>query len=145
MLGVTHVGGLYRFATPDSELTPESFLVEGAKHVRNLGAHHLFAYLSPQYRSDYEFDDFGPVNYTSLTSLAASPAYRKLFDLPFETFVLTTYTFANWDWIQSRGKTDAVPFDADGERDELAELVRHLVASYPSKRFILKNWEGDGR
>ena len=43
MLGVTHVAGLYRFATPQSYLEPESFMVEGAKHVRNLGARRLHA------------------------------------------------------------------------------------------------------
>jgi hypothetical protein len=143
MLGVTHVGGLYRFVEPGSELAQESFLVEGAKHVRNLGARHLFAYLSPQYRSDYSFDDFGEATYADLADLAGSPAYRELFSLPFETFVLTAYTFANWQWVQRRGQADSVPFDGDGERAELAELVRHLASAYPDKAFILKNWEGD--
>ena len=143
MLGVTHVAGLYRFATPQSDLEPESFLVEGAKHVRNLGARRLHADLSPQYRSDYSFDDFGAVNYTSLAALADNPAYREMFSLPFETFILTAYTFANWTWIQSRGHPDSVPFDADGEREELAVLARHLAVTYPGKDFILKNWEGD--
>jgi hypothetical protein len=143
MLGITHVGGLYRFATPESELAAASFLVEGARHVWNLGARHLFAYLSPQYRSDYSFDDFGGVEYTSLAALAGSPEYQELFSLPFDTFVLTAYTFANWQWIQSRGRADPVPIDADGEREELAALVRHLLVSYPEKSFILKNWEGD--
>ncbi len=143
MLGVAHVGGLYRFASPGSELEPESFLVEGAKHVRNLGARHLFVYLSPQHKSDYPFDDSDDVPYASLTALAGNPAYRELFGLPFETFVLTAYSFANWDWIQSRGQSDSVPFDADGEREELAELVCHLAATYPGKTFIIKNWEGD--
>ena len=143
ILGVTHVAGQYRFATPDSDLEPESFLVEGAKHIRNLGAGHVFVYLSPQYRSDYPFDDFDGVAYTSLTSLADSPAYRELFSLPFETVVLTAYTFANWQWIQSRGQADAVPFDGPAERAELADLVRHLATHYPGKTFIVKNWEGD--
>jgi hypothetical protein len=143
MLGVTHVGGLYRFATAESFLEPEWFLVEGAKHVRNLGARHIFAYLSPQYRSDYAFDDFGDATYRSLAALAASPAYAELFSLPFETFVLTAYTFANWEWIQTRSRVDAVPFNADGEREEMAALVERLAAAYPGKNFILKNWEGD--
>ena len=143
MLGVAHVGGHYRFATPDSHLEPESFLVEGAKHIRNLGARRLFVYLSPQYRSDYPFDDFNGVVYTHLTALADSPEYRELFSLQFETVILTAYTFANWEWIQNRGQVGAVPFDAQGERDELAELVRHLATQYPGKTFILKNWEGD--
>ena len=143
MLGVTHVAGLYRFAVPDSDLEPESFLVEGAKHVRNLGARHLFVHLSPQYRRDYSFDDFGEAPYRSLTELAGSPLYRELFSLAFETFVLTSYTFVNWQWIQSRGQVGAVRFDPDGEREELAELVCHLAATYPAKSFIVKNWEGD--
>jgi hypothetical protein len=143
MLGVTHVAGLYRFATADSELKPTSFLVEGARHVLNLGARHLFAYLTPQYRSDYSFDDFGSSEYTSLTALAGSPEYQELFSLPFETFVLTVYTFANWEWILRRGGPDAVSFDAQGERSELADLVRHLTATWPDKHFVLKNWEGD--
>jgi hypothetical protein len=103
----------------------------------------LFVYLSPQYRSDYSFDDFGATNYASLAELAASPIYAELFSLPFETFVLTAYTFANWQWIQSRGRPDATPFNANGEREELAQLVRHLATRYPDKNFILKNWEGD--
>jgi hypothetical protein len=117
--------------------------VEGARHILNIGSRHLFAYLTPQYRSDYSFDDFGSLDYTSLTALAASPEYRELFSLPFETFVLTTYTFANWEWILRRGGSAAAPFNAEGESEELAELVRHLAAVYPDKRFILKNWEGD--
>jgi hypothetical protein len=143
MLGVTHVAGLYRFATSQSDLEPESFLVEGAKHVRNLGATHLHAYLSPQYRNDYSFDDFGDVNYTSLPALADNAAYREMFSLPFKTFILTAYTFANWTWIQSRGHPGSIPFDANGERDELAALARHLATAYPGKDFVLKNWEGD--
>jgi hypothetical protein len=143
MLGITHVGGQYRFANPGSELAPEWFLVEGAKHVRNLGARHLFVYLSPQYRSDYSFDDFGDVTYPSLTALVGSPAYTELFSLPFETFVLTAYTFANWKWMLSRGGADPVSFDADGEREELAALAGYLEEHYPDKTFILKNWEGD--
>jgi hypothetical protein len=117
--------------------------VEGAKHVRNLGARHLHVYLSPQYRSDYSFDDFGDVNYTSIAALADNPAYREMFSLPFETFILTAYTFANWTWIQSRGHSGSVPFDEDGEREEVAALARHLATTYSGKDFVLKNWEGD--
>jgi hypothetical protein len=143
MLGVAHVAGLYRFATRDSELAPVSFLVEGARHVRNLGARHLFVYLTPQYRTDYRFDDFGGETYAGLTALASSPEYQEVFSLPFETFVVTAYTFANWDWIVRRGGPGAVSFQADREREEFAELARHLPASYPEKNFVLKNWEGD--
>jgi hypothetical protein len=66
-----------------------------------------------------------------------------MFSLPFETLILTAYTFANWTWIQSRGNPGSVPFDAEGESQELADLARHLATTYPGKDFVLKNWEGD--
>lgn len=143
MLGVSHVAGHYRFSTPGSELQPDSFLVEGARHVLNLGARHVFVHLSPQYRVEYPFDDFGGSRPSSLVELAAGPQFRGLFALPFETFILTTYSFANWAWLLTRGQAAPVPVDADAEQEEIAALVRHLIETYPGKRFILKNWEGD--
>lgn len=143
MLGVSHVAGHYRFSTPGSELQPASFLVEGARHVRNVGARHVFVHLSPQYRVEYPFDDFSGATPASLVELAAGPHFRQLFALPFETFVLTTYSFTNWDWLLTRGQAAAIPLEPDAERAEMAALVRYLLATYPEKRFILKNWEGD--
>lgn len=143
MLGVSHVAGFYRFSTPGSDLQPESFLVEGARHVRNLGARHLFVHISPQYQVEYPFDHFGPDQPASLAELATHPHFRSLFALPFETFVLTTYSFANWDWLLTRGQAETIPVDPAAEQAEMAEFVRHLLAAYPDKRFILKNWEGD--
>jgi hypothetical protein len=143
ILGVSHVAGHYRFSTPGSGLQPASFLVEGARHVRNTGARHVFVHLSPQYRVEYPFDEFGSAAPASLVELAARPQFRELFSLPFETFVLTTYSFANWDWLLTRGQARAIALEPEAERAEIAELVGHLLATYPDKRFILKNWEGD--
>jgi hypothetical protein len=143
MLGVSHVAGHYRFSTPGSDLQPESFLVEGARHVLNLGARHVFVHLSPQYRLEYPFDDFGTLEPSSLSELAATRQFQDLFALDFETFVLTTYSFANWDWLAARGQFEPVTLDAAGEQAEIAALVRHLLATYPGKNFVIKNWEGD--
>jgi hypothetical protein len=142
-LGVTHVGGLYRFATPGSGLRPDSFLLEGAKLVRNLGVRNLFVYATPQYSSDYLHDDFGDQGHTSLKQLMQDAHFQRLFEMPFDTFVITAYTFANWKWIFGRVTGEAIPLDTTAEEAEMADLVHHLVTTYPGKRFVLKNWEGD--
>ena len=143
ILGVSHVAGRYRFATPGSELRPVSFLVEGARLIFNLGARHLFVHLSPQYQVEYPFDEFGSGQIRSLRELVASPHFREMLELPFECVVLTTYSFANWDWLMTRGQAGGAALDLDGEQAEIKDLVQHLLATYPGKRFVIKNWEGD--
>ena len=145
LIGVTHVAGDYRFAGPGSPFGPVPFLVEGAERILNLGARRGFFYLSPQFGIvDYPEDDFGPGNINTLLDLAKSPPYRQLFDHPFEEFVLTTYTFANWNWTLDRAKgLQSVDFSSQAETAEIAALVAHLAATYPDKKFVIKNWEGD--
>ncbi len=145
LIGVTHVGGDYRFAGPGSPFGDVPFLIEGAERILNLGARRGFFYLSPQFKTtDYPFDDFGPGPINSLTDLAKTTPYRALFEHPFEEFVITTYTFANWNWILDRAKgSQAVPFNPGAETAEIAALVAHLTQQYPDKKFVIKNWEGD--
>lgn len=145
LIGVTHVAGDYRFAGPGTPFGDVPFLVEGAQRILNLGARRGFFYLSPQFKTtDYPFDDFGPGSIKTLVELAKSPPYRQLFKHPFEEFVLTTYTFANWNWALDRAKgLQTVPFAANAETAEIADLVAHLASEYPDRNFVIKNWEGD--
>ena len=145
LVGITHVAGDYRFAGPGTPFGDAPFLVEGAQHILNLGGRRGFFYLTPQYQtSDYRFDDFGAGPIDNLTDLAKSPPFRKLFEQPFDQFVFTTYTFGNWEWILDRAQGgQSVPFAANAETAEIAELVAYLAEEYPDKEFILKNWEGD--
>ena len=97
-LGVTHVGGNYRFAGPGSLLGngAVSSLVEGAQQILNLGARRAFCYLTFQYKdSDYNGDDFGPGPINNLTDLAKTPPFQQLFEQPLDTIVLTVYGFGN--------------------------------------------------
>jgi hypothetical protein len=145
LIGITHVAGDYRFAGSGTPFGDASFLVEGAEQILNLGARRGFFYLTPQYQtSDYRSDNFGPGPITTLVELASSPPYRKLFEHPFDQFVLTAYTFANWEWVLDRAQGGcSVAFDSEAETAEVADLVVHLTQEYPDKKFIIKNWEGD--
>lgn len=133
-LGVAHVAGAY---APSTE---RPFLAAGAHDASKLGARTLKVYLTPEYRTKYP--QAWP-DVRSLAELAATPAFRALFDGPFDTFVVTTYSFALGVGDPWRGSDDERLYDA--EADELEALTRHLLTTYrgTGKRFVLQNWEGD--
>ena len=145
LVGITHVGGTYRFAGPRTPFGSVPFLIEGAQQILNTGARRAFFYLTPQYKtSDYTFDNFGPGPISALRDLAQSPPFQTLLAQALDEIVFTAYTFSNWAWIQDRAQGGhSVPFSPQAESAELADLVTYLAQTYPGKQFILKNWEGD--
>lgn len=133
-LGVAHVAGAYR---PDDS---RPFLQAGADDVRALGARTLKVYLTPDYATKYP-QPWPEVH--SLDALAATESFRALFAQPFDTFVLTTYSFASGTGDAWRARDDEALLEA--EAAELEALTRHLRETYrgTGKRFVLQNWEGD--
>src|SRR5438552_12367248 len=77
----------------------------------------------------------------SLTQLAQTPPYKRLFNMPFRTFVITAFTFANGSGVTGFA-TD--PSRAVTEEKEFYDLTRYLYATYAGtgKTFILKHREG---
>ncbi len=133
-LGVTHVAGDYRTTT-------EPFLREGANLVRQVGSDSIFVYLTYNHAVDYPATDFGAP--AALQALAQTAPYRELFEMPFSTYVITAFTFANQDWTAASGAFPAGR--AAAETLEMRNLAAHLLQTYQGtgKTFILKNWEGD--
>ena len=84
-----------------------------------------------------------------LVNVASAPAYSTLFgpNSPFSTYLLTTYTPADGPadlsappWIYG--------FDSSSpgygvESAQIQNLCTYLFNAYPSKTFIILNWEGD--
>jgi len=136
-VGIAHVAGNYGF-------THENYLLEGAEQIQKLGSKSIFVYLTPNYSGNYPDRGAGMWDRTPMTlaDLAQTAAFRKLFAMPFDTFVLTTYTFSNNDQItgihSDQGRQQA-------EEDEFYSLAKYLYSKYDGsgKNFILKNWEGD--
>lgn len=62
--------------------------------------------------------------------------------MPFKTIVLTTYTFANWDFLPGMASAQD---RQDAEENEFYQLTKYLYSRFSGSRktFILKNWEGD--
>jgi hypothetical protein len=135
--GVAVVGGNYAF-------THENYLIEGAKQLQRLHTPAIFIYLTNKYQEDYPDKGAGLFGQpTTLTELAASPAYSQVFGMPFKAYVITTLTFANGDAIF--GTTKSQRDVAASERAEVHDLAKYLYTTYKGshKLFILKNWETD--
>jgi hypothetical protein len=135
--GISHVKGNYAF-------TNSNFLVEGAKRISALGSSSIFIYMEGTYASDYPDkgqDLYG--NPKTLTELASSSAYKKVFNLPYRMYVITVFSFANGSDIFRDQKPNGEV--AAAEQREIYDLTKYLYATYKrtGKVFILKNWEGD--
>jgi hypothetical protein len=136
--GVTHIDGRYGFTT-------NNFLLEGGSAIRSLGAHGIFVYLYPQFRTSYPDKSmvmWPSTDPTTLTQLAQTTPYKQLFAMNYDVFVLTTFTFTNSDNILNFN-TDATA--AAREEQEIYDLAKYLLNTYKGtgKTFILKNWETD--
>jgi len=133
VVGVTHVAGKYH-------LTDEDFLNEGGDSLHELGCGVIKVWLT-DLKNKYPFNSTWPEMKT-LTEMAASPYFKKLFDKPFQTFILETFRPSRKDDYWLAGMT---PQDVETEAAEIAGLTSHLIATYADsgKTFVLQNWEGD--
>jgi len=117
----------------------------GAQKISQLGSDSIFVYLTPWFRSQYP--DKSTANWpaatpTSVAQLAQTGPYDQVFHLPFKTIVLTTYTFANSDYLPGMAQS---PQRQSAEENEFYQLTKYLYSRFSGtgKTFVLKNWEGD--
>lgn len=139
VLGVTHVSGAYH-------LTDEDFLNEGADQILALGSRVIKLYLcvpptkNPSARA-YPFNAVWPEART-LVELAETPHFRRVFEKPFTTCVLTVYAAGRGGHYWRRGVSAE---QAGDETEQFERLTRHLLTTYrgSGKTFVLSHWEGD--
>lgn len=134
VIGVTHVKGAYH-------LTAKDFLREGADQIRALGSRVIKLYFTVRPSRDYPFNCQWPRTRT-LVELAGTPYFRAVFNQPFTTYILTTYSAGRGDHYWRNGATDAELRD---EQQQFYGLARHLLSTYrdTGKTFVLQHWEGD--
>lgn len=134
--GVAHVAGAYTIAQGD-----ESFVVAGAHRSLELGSRTLKLFLTPRFREQYPQSWPGSID--SLEALARTSEMTKVFDMPFDTYVLTVVSFSMG--VDDPWRERDVPLRLAGEAQELEGLMRFLAARYQGtgKTFVLQNWEGD--
>jgi len=112
-------------------------LVEGARHIRDLGAQSLYVCIGKNYKKDYPKDNFGSVR--TITDLAKSQQFQTVFNMPFKTISIAAYPLQDPDFL-TRPNLQA-------SYREIYDLAKHFFQSYKGsgKTFILKNWEGDNQ
>src|SRR5437764_6113728 len=100
VVGVSHVAGKYNF-------TDEDFLNEGADTLHELGCRVIKVWLTALQRS-YPFNSTWPVKPASLVEMAKIEYFRKLFDRPFETYILETFSPTRKDdyWLAGMSPED---------------------------------------
>lgn len=101
------------------------------------------AYLTADYLTDYPLQSTWDGTPTTLKQLAETSPFQNMLSQPWDTVILTTFTFANgttnwWRALPTKAKLDA-------EYAEIYELCTYLLQTYNSsgKTFVLQNWEGD--
>ena len=136
-VGVAHVAGEYAVRRS----TSEGFIQAGANRAHELGARTLKLFLTPDFRQKYPQPWPGEID--SLAALADSAPFQEVFALPFDTFVLSTYSFSMGTGDPWRA--GPVPTLLAAEERELDALVTLLLSRYAGtgKTFVLQTWEGD--
>lgn len=135
-LGCTHVSGTYSF-------TDKDFLNEGADRIAELGMRTIKIYLNDP-RGRYPFNSQWPRQFKSLVEMAEHPYYRAVFDKPFRTYVLTTFSLTSKDaMLRWRDGYTQEEYAEDARQFE--QITTHFLRTYKGtgKTFVLQNWEGD--
>lgn len=136
-LGVNFINPQYHFESDDA-------IVEGAQRLQELNTKSIKMYLSPNYRSFYQFNDWRGANYTSPAQLVQSEPFKAVLDMDFNTYFFGAYVFTEplYATYWYHGFSDR---QKQIEYDQIYELAYHLLTTYEGtgKTFILQNWEGD--
>ncbi|QGQ97767.1 hypothetical protein EHS13_24195 [Paenibacillus psychroresistens] len=132
-VGVTHVKGLYNFASN------KDFLNEGADELLSMGTKVIKLFFTPTYATDYPFNSSWGT-YTNMKALAQSTYFSTVFNKSFNTFILEAYEFTSNDFTDGMTATEVA-----NVKDEFYQLTKYLMQTYQGtgKTFILQQWEGD--
>lgn len=134
--GITFIDGRY----PDRSGT-QDFLAYGAGLASGLGFTTLKLEWSSGYTTKYANSGLAG-GLTSLVALAQETAMAAvLSDAAFERFQINVFSLAQpIDNLWAKQWSDTV---GDSMEAEFFDLCEHLLATYPTKEFVLTNWEGD--
>lgn len=137
-IGISHVNAMYYFGD-------DSYLVEGAKKILDLGFSTIKIFICSRYREYYRHNATWE-NYSSPTELVQSRLFKEVLDMDFSCIILETYSYRTdnldvlgyWDEALSEDQKKI-------EYDTMYELTSYILEAYKEtqKTFIFQNWESD--
>lgn len=134
--GSSHIYAEYGFGT-------ECSLVEGARRLAAQGSEtiKIELYDAARYYKFGDCDWTGVPAATPAVEVAQTPEYREVFELPFSSYVIMTYSSKGLDWWRS-GVTAR---QCGEEAAEMEDLATEFLTTYrgTGKQFVIQNWEGD--
>lgn len=141
ILGVTHAAGNYAF---DPSV---SMVEEGARIISDMGAKVIKLWLSGSVNSNYPYNtDWNAYSPANMVGVLATPYFRNILSMDFETYVFEAMEFDNTPGTPSVNYADGMT-DAEKEKTEqlFYDLTAYLMRTYNGshKKFVLQNWEGD--
>jgi hypothetical protein len=116
-------------------------MIEGAKRLLAMNCRVVKLWLTRQTPEFYKFNDDWP-RFQNLVELAQAPSFKKVFDMPFRTYILVAYPPGRPDHYFQDGVSEE---RRRQEIDDFDALAAHLLSTYKGKNktFILQHWEGD--
>lgn len=133
-VGFSHVNCCYGF-------TDEPIMIEGARRILEIGSRVIKLWLTPETPNYYARNDKWP-EYKTLVELAQAPSFKKVFDMPFKTYILETYPPGRDGHYWREGVPES---RRRQEVEEFEALATHFLTAYKGtgKTFVLQHWEGD--
>ena len=132
--GATHSDGKYF-------LTRKPFLIEGAEKILELGARlGKFWFALDASKKFYSFNSHWP-ECQSLVELAQTEYFQAVWNMPFQTIMLTTTTPSEHGWRHPNLGKDFY----DRITEDYYKLAAHFYERFRDRDItvILQNWEGD--
>ncbi|MDO8520546.1 MAG: SH3 domain-containing protein [bacterium] len=122
-----------------------NLLSMGSVILDDIGANTIRIVMSP--KSDMDYNSGGCISNFSLKSLAQRGDFNAILSNPqFTTIVVTAIdgvTFGDCTTHKYLDPTFFTPANIDGVSQEYADFANYLSGAFPSKTFIVSNWEGD--
>nr|WP_320154027.1 hypothetical protein [uncultured Draconibacterium sp.] len=132
VLGTQAIGAKYKF-------TSDSYLLEQAKQIREMGSNILKISMGKNYAKTYGMKPISSIN-TTLDLLKKQKDYQRVIDMDFKYIFAWVHTFTNAKWQDGLTTDEKLTLYR-----EMYALTEYVLKTYngTGKTFLFGNWEGD--
>ncbi len=132
VIGTQAIGAKYKF-------TSDSYLVEQAKQIREMGSNILKISMGKNYANTYGMTSNTSIK-TTLDLVKKQKDYQRVIDMDFKYIFAWVHTFTNAKWQDGLTADEKLTL-----YQEMYALTEYVLKAYngTGKTFLFGNWEGD--